>query len=691
MNSLFPKLILSLLIVLIYGNTFLNSFHFDDIPSILEKPWIRGWDKIPQFIFSVFQRPLVILSFNLNYSISEFEVWSYHVFNICLHIIATLLVYKLIHLISYYLKDLSNKKNSYLFAWPYFSALIFALHPLSTQSVTYISSRSSILATIFYLAALIVFFKGIGQRKFEGRSGRLFYFGTTLFFILGGLSKEIIVTLPAALFVFHYYFIWRGSPADWVSENLKWIMLLFIPLLAGVGYKQFVGGGFLAASSADLSSSTWLLTQTSVVPFEYFRKFIFPFNLNLDIQFPILSDWLDPKNWWGIFSLGLLIVFWIRISIAIKTKGKWEIEKRCVGFGMAWIFLTLLPTSSFIPLLDPVMEHRTYLPLVGFALLTTCVFSWASKTYANLNTKRLNISPVQGGMFLVLVLLSLNTMERNKIWKDELTLWADAKHKSPNLIRPYNNLGEAHDKLGNYDQAVDEFKKALNINPNYFFGLNNLGNVYGKQKKYEEAISYFQKALNQKPDYSPAHYNIARAYHLVGKKQEAAESYRKAIQFNPYFEQAYYNLGYLSMELSGFDEAIENFNKFLKMQPNHSRAHFGLGNALMMKGQLDLAMQEYRVSGKLDPTFALPYMNMANIQMQTQNISAAIENYEKALKIKPDMAAIHLSLGMIYYQFKNDVPRALGFLKETLRLNPRQSGAGRIKSLIEDLENKQPA
>ena len=691
MNLKSPKLILSLLIMLVYGNTILNSFHFDDIPSILEKPWIRGWDKIPQFIYSFFQRPLVILSFNLNYAISEFEVWSYHVFNICFHIIASLLVFKFVQQIMFFLKNISNTKYPYLFSWPYIAALVFALHPLSTQSVTYISSRSSILATIFYLSGLILFFRGFGERKFHKNPGRIYFFGSAIFLFFGGLTKEIIVTFPAALFLFHYYFISRESPEKWISENLKWILLLLIPLLAGVGYKQFLGGGFLTASSAELSSSTWLLTQTSVVPFEYFRKFLFPFNLNLDISFPILSNWLNPKNWLGIFSLGLLITLWIRISIGIKKKGPWEIEKRCAGFSLAWIFLTLLPTSSFIPLLDAVMEHRTYLPLVGFALLATAIFSWAYRTVTSLNLNNLPISLVQTGILLILVLFSMIIIDRNKVWKDELTLWADARQKSPGLVRPYNNLGEAHDKLGNYDQAIGEFKEALKINPQYFFGLNNLGNIYGKQGKYEEAISYFQKALHQKSDYSPAHYNIARAYHLVGKKQEAAESYRKAIQFNPYFEQAFYNLAYLSMELSGFDEAIENFNKFIKMQPNHSRAHFGLGNALMVKGQLDLAMLEYRLSGKLDPTFAFPYMNMANIQMQTKNIPAALENYQKALKINPDLSAIHLSLGMIYYQFMNDAPKALGYLKEALRLNPSQEGAARLKSLIVELENKQPA
>ena len=434
MNLKSQKLFLSLIIILVYGNTILNSFHFDDIPSILEKPWIRGWDKIPQFIFSVFQRPLVILSFNLNYSISEFEVWSYHIFNIFFHILASLLVLKFVQQIMFFLKDISSKNIPQPFSYSYLAALVFALHPLSTQSVTYISSRSSILATIFYLSGMILFFKGFRDRKFNRNTSRIYFCGFAFFLLLGGLTKEIIITLPAALFLFHFYFISRESPGKWISNNLKWILLLLIPLLTAVGYKQFLGGGFLAASSAELPSSTWLLTQISVVPFEYFRKFIFPFNLNLDINFPILSDWLNPKNWLGISSLSLLITLWIRISMNINTKGPWEIEKRCAGFSLAWIFLTLLPTSSFIPLLDVVMEHRTYLPLVGFALLATCIFSWSYRTVVNQTSTYLSISLMQAGAFLVLILFSMIVIDRNKIWKDELTLWEDAKTKSPNLV-----------------------------------------------------------------------------------------------------------------------------------------------------------------------------------------------------------------------------------------------------------------
>lgn len=687
-NPFFQKLILVTVIGLVYGNTFLNSFHFDDIPSILEKPWIRGMDKIPQFIFSFLQRPLVILSFNINYAISQFEVWSYHLFNIVFHIVATLLVFQLVKVVLGFLKEFSAQKN-YAFL-PFFSAMFFALHPLNTQSVTYISSRSSVLATLFYLGALILFFKGFKTWKETGRKEWGQFLGSGICFMLGGFSKETIVTLPAMLFLFHFYFISRKTLKVWISTYAKWIFLLAIPLLAFVGYKQFVAGGLLSASAAHLPPATWFLTQTSVVPFEYFRKMLFPFNMNIDIGFPILTDWLQMENGLGIIALGLFIFFWIQLSNRSSKPDSLEVERRFVGFGMAWILLTLLPTSSFIPLLDVAVEHRTYLPMVGFVFLAAGAFgyvrAWDILPAPSFPEKKL----VHSCAILILLSFSTGVMVRNGDWKDEVTLWSDAKKKSPNLVRPYNNVGEAYDKLGKYDEAIREFEGALKIDPNYFFGLNNLGNIYGKQRKLPEAISYFQRALEQKPDYSPAHYNIARAFHLTGKRQEAAESYRKAIKSNPYFEQAFYNLAYLSMELSRFDEAIQNFNKFLVMQPNHSKAHFGLGNGLMMKGQLDLALAEYRKSAELDPSFAFPYLNIANIQMQTKNIPAAIENFEKALGINPSMPAVHLSLGMVYHQALGNQEKALSHLKESLRLAPNQPRAKSIQSLIQNMENKQP-
>jgi tetratricopeptide (TPR) repeat protein len=688
MKKFSPVLLLTLAVFLVYGNTLFHSFHFDDIPSILEKPWIRGLDKIPQFIFSVFSRPLVILSFNINHAISGFNVWSYHVFNILFHLTAACLVYRLALLIETFFQSKGTPADNRRAGVPLFSAFIFALHPLSTQSVTYISSRSTIMVTIFYLAGMILFFKGwLKKNEHTARtSGEKFFFSGHWFLagiclILGILSKQTIVTLPVMLFLFHFYFVSGATFLKWLKGQIKWMALIAVPVVCILTWKHFLGGGIVFASQTPFSWASYLLTQTFVVPFEYFRKLLFPFNLSIDVDFPLISDWSLWANWIGV--LALMVYLWLCVRVSDGAKN----HHRLIGFGMAWVFITLLPTSSFVPLLDMAVEHRTYLPMVGFALLAAGILRgllnqldapmlslWALKNQKVFAT----------GAVLMLVFYSVGTIERNAVWKNEISLWTDVKKKSPNLLRPYNNLGEAYDKRGEFDKAITEFEAALSLNANYFFALNNLGNIYGKKKNYPKAIGYFEKALAQKADYSPAHYNLARALDLTGKPDLAVQSYLKAIEFNPYFEQAFFNLANLLLQRGKPKEATEYFLKFLKMQPDHARARFGLGNAYAVQGKLETAYAEFQKSATLDPEFVFPHINMANIEMQRGNIESAITTYQRLLTRHPKLAGIHKNLGMIFYQFKNNREQAAFHFKESLRLEPDQPQADVMRSFLTD-------
>ena len=689
MKIFFPTSVLTLAVFLVYGNTLFHSFHFDDIPSILEKPWIRGLDKIPQFIFSVWSRPLVILSFNINHAISGFEVWSYHAFNILFHATATLLVYRLAVLIENVTVVKFAQNGVFRSRAPLFSAFIFALHPISTQSVTYISSRSTILVTIFYLAGLILFFKGLLNIKETDSRGRLFKAGCLLVagvcFFLGILSKQTIVTLPVMMFLFHFYFVSSTPFTQWLRGQIKWIALIGVPLVCAIGWKQFFGGGIVSTSPTPFSASSYFLTQTFVIPFEYFRKLIFPINLNIDVNFPVFSEWSNWANWMGIAVL--LMVLGLCIQVSRNRKG--SMNRRTIGFGMAWVLITLLPTSSIVPLLDVAVEHRTYLPMVGFSLLFAGMLGGLSNCLAKLRSDHVvsgdrAFSVVGVCSILLLLFYSAGVIKRNAVWKDEISLWADAKKKSPNLVRPYNNLGEAYDKRGEYDRAIAEFESALRLNPKYFFALNNLGNIYGKKKNYPTAIAYFEKALKEKPDYSPAHYNLARGLHLMGKPDAAVLSYHQAIRFNPYFEQAFFNLANLLLETRKPKEATVNFLRFLEMQPNHARARFGLGNAYAVQGQLDRAYAQFQQSAALDPAFVFPHVNMANIEMQKGNIESAIEIYTRLLVREPELAGIHKNLGMIFYQFKKDRDKAAFHFKESLRLEPDQPQAAVMRSILAD-------
>jgi protein O-mannosyl-transferase len=686
MKKIAPYILLTFLVILAYGNTLQHSFHFDDIPSILEKPWIRGLDKIPDFIFSYSQRPLVILSFNINYAISGFNEWSYHVFNITCHLLVVFLVYRLGKLIVFHTPQGTTSYVNASNQIPFLTATIFAIHPLNTQAVTYISSRSSIMATIFYLATIIIFFEGQHKAKEKKTDISYFYVVTAvIFFVVGFLCKLIIISLPAILFVYHYYFISEKNLKKWTNEQWRFI-LGAVGIIILVFIYRIYGHGLLRASMVEVTTWDYFKTQIGVIPFEYFRKMIFPFNLTIDSGFPIIQHWRSPILISGIIFLGIFSFLWLKLSAVKIQSKKYYLE----AFGLIWILITLSPTSSFVPLLDMTSEHRTYLPLVGLSLVLASIlirFQIFIKQSIEVNTsclyrsKKILMAPV---IFILLILLSflVGTIDRNKVWKDEVTLWADAKHKAPFIVRPYNNLGEAYDKIGKYDLAIAEFEAALRINPNYFFALSNLGNVYGKKKQYAQTIIYTKQALEKNPNYAPGHYNLAKALHITGKPEKAMASYRSAVKYNPYFEEAFFNLGFLALEQKQFIEAISSFKNFLKMQPKHPKAHFGLGTVYAMMGNHGEAKQYYKNAIAYDPEFLSPYINLANLHMASGNAIEAKTLLKMVLLKKPNLAGVHKNLGLIYMQEK-DTNNASKHLNEYIRLMPMAKDAMAIKSFLE--------
>jgi len=667
--------ILTLLVGLVYLNTLQVTFHFDDLPSILEKPWIRGLDKIPDFIFSIWQRPLVILSFNLNYAISQFEVWSYHLFNILFHLCVVFLVYRLAHL---GLDKMEDDTRAYQ-ALPFLSAALFALHPLNTQTVVYISSRSSALATLFYLATILVLFAPNRNNSLElpvwKRSGRIIAAG--VLFACAFLSKQIALTLPAALFIFDFYINSRQSFGSWLHQRRSWLLGTASLLGAGITYKALWGGGWVSATKNPMSSLEYFLTQLSVVPLEYLRKMVLPFNLVLDTYYPPPGH--GVRTMLGTALLTALLGGLIVATRKILHGGNFY---RWVGFAIAWVLITLSPTSSIIPLLDVMSEHRTYLPMVGYCILAAALLC-RLKEY-------LQPSPIllTSTLCLMLLLFSALTIERNRIWKNQITLWTDVKEKSPLLLRAFNNLGTAYDNAGLYDQAVEELQTVLQMNPDYVQALSNLGNIYGKRGEIHRSIPYFEKVLKLDPHYAPGHYNLGKALQLTGQGEEAAESYQNAIRENPYFEEAYFNLGFLALQLGQPERAIQNLKKFIELQPNNAKAYFGLGNAYILKNDIESGLSAYKKSSELDPDYLSPNINAGSIQIQKGKIDDALETFINLAERYPRIAGVHKNLGVIYYQHKNDLEKAAQHLAEYLKLEPNAEDAELVRNILKDIENK---
>ena len=678
MKRFFPYIILTALVVIAYSNTLNHAFQYDDLTQILKKPWVRAMEKIPEFISNPSIRPVVILSFNLNHAISGFEVWSYHVFNILVHLGVVLMLYRLVLLTG---KGTAGGADPPAFKrMALIAAALFALHPLNTQTVTYISSRSSSLSTLFYLITMELFFRGwLRWRADAGRfSARVLvlFAGALMALLLGGFSKLIIITIPALLFLYHFYFFSGQRFGLWLKRQSVPILAVAVPLFGIIAYRMMTPEGVLPTGKTHLSASQYLLTETFVIPFEYFKKMLWPVNLSIDIHFPVYYDWTHWLSYTGILTLVLFVLIVVRVS----GKRPW------IGFGLAWMGITILPTSSFVPLHDVAVEHRTYLPLIGFCFAAAAVVEeWVR--FAR-SVRPGGEAWVLRGMGLVLALMAALLVDRNQVWETEIALWADAKKKAPYFIRPHNNLGEAYDKVGDYDNAIRVFKEALKLNPNYTYALNNLGNVYGKLQQYRLSLQYFQRVIELDPNYAPGFYNLGRAQQALNRLNEAMASYHKAFDLEPHFEEALYNYGMLAVRTFNGEEAVKTFRRFIEYYPGSYQGYFGLGNGLMVSKKPQEAISAFKKAAGIKPDYTLAYVNLAVAQMQSNKIDDAIETYEYLLKTSPSIAGVDLNLGMIYQQYRPNPEKALFHFQETLRKDPGQPQAALIQSAIDTLKQQ---
>ena len=342
-----------MLTLLAYSNTFTASFHFDDDPAISENATIKQItaDNIVALIRS--NRPITNLSLMFNYAISGLNVIGWHVFNISFHIANGVLVY----LFLFWTFNLPSLKERYADRAPrmaLFGALLFALHPIQTESVTYIITRSELLAAFFFLATFLFFIKGATTGKFKYY---VFAFVTSL---LAMGSKEWAATLPAMLFLYDYLFIAQGKLKS-MRARWKAYVLLLLPwgLIAYIMtfYIGATSAGFSISGQKGITPITYLLTSFNVI-WMYIRLLFLPINQNLDYDYPLATT---------LFAFPTLLSF--IGHIAVIGTAFWLYKKKgrlLIPFGVAWFYITLTPTQSFVPILDVIFEHRLYLPSIGF-------------------------------------------------------------------------------------------------------------------------------------------------------------------------------------------------------------------------------------------------------------------------------------------------------------------------------------
>ncbi|MEN8264843.1 MAG: hypothetical protein ABFR82_15425 [Nitrospirota bacterium] len=392
-NNLSPgkKNILSIVLIaivasLIYSNSFDASFHFDDEPSIVENYRIHRFDL--NQIFSVATRPVLETTFALNYYFGKLDVFGYHLVNLLLHISNGIMLYFILMWTIDRL-TMTNEKGKTAadhdlyskFRVPLYASLIFIAHPVQTEAVTYIVSRSSVLATFFYLLAFLFFILAVKQESLHTNlSAKLFCAGAFISSCLGMGTKQITITLPVMMLIYDYYFISKGNIRLLIGRY-KFHLAMFATISVAVylsysGLFKFMSFDYAqgvhmppmeGGKSEVITSFQYFLTQLHVIP-KYIKLLFFPVGLNLDYDWPLTR------------GIDLLTIFYFILLSGIVILGMLLFRKsKLISFGIVWFFVTLSVTSSFLVIYDFIIEHRLYLPSAGFATIAAVLISRISE------------------------------------------------------------------------------------------------------------------------------------------------------------------------------------------------------------------------------------------------------------------------------------------------------------------------
>ncbi len=343
------------MVLLVYSNTFYSSFHFDDNPAIVDNQAIRRVTTDNLLTLLQGTRPVVNYSLLLNYQIGGLNVVGWHSFNISLHAVNSFFVYLLI-LWTLRLPALSARYGDRAARMALFGALLFAVHPVQTESVTYIISRTELLAAFFYLAAFLFFIKGATTRKFSH------YIVSFSMSLLAMKSKEWAVTLPAVLMLYDFLFLsdgkWRVVLGRWSAYLLVALPWIFVAYTLSTG--KLAGAGFGITGQNDITPWTYLLTSFNVL-WTYIGVLFLPIKQNLDYEYSLAKTLFEFPTLLSL--IGHICV--VAISLWLYIRKRWTL----IPFGAAWFYITLSPTQSFVPILDVIFEHRLYLPSIGFFIV----------------------------------------------------------------------------------------------------------------------------------------------------------------------------------------------------------------------------------------------------------------------------------------------------------------------------------
>jgi tetratricopeptide (TPR) repeat protein len=483
----------------LYGPALDGPFLFDDLglpfysPSFAQQP-LLGW------ITGV--RPLLMLSYWVNFQVSERDPWSYHAGNVLLHASISILVFILLYRILR-LRAIDSRKALFPAG---IASILFLVHPLQSEAVGYIAGRSELLAGLFVVAALVVYSNpGLTTISWRTAAVVLVLYGCAV------LSKEQAAVLPALLFSMDVLLRRRS-----IRETLTLGKRLYYPL-AALGAAATVAIFALLARSATAGFNVpgihwyeYLFTQFRVW-FIYLKLAVFPFGQNADYDISVSHTLAEHGSW---------------IALAVLIAGAvtaWRMRKRygVAVFGLLMFAVLLLPTSSIIPIQDLAAERRMYLPLLGLLIVLMDVLSRVKPTVG-----------VTAALVAALLIDSALTHDRAKVWGSDIAFWSDTVKQSPDKSRGYTHLTYAYIRSKRCSDAVavvERTKESIRNTPEL---LGMLGHAYACEHRMTDAVQAFERAVKAGPAVGRL-LALASIYRQVGREWDAEATEQQALRYTP--------------------------------------------------------------------------------------------------------------------------------------------------------------
>ena len=625
-----------------YAGSLRGPFVLDDFTSIKDNPTIRHLWPIWQALsppegegLTPNGRPLVNLSLALNYAISGTETWSYHLFNLTVHILAGLALLGAARRTLLGTLSASASRGSVVArSLALTIALIWVVHPLQTESVTYIVQRAESMMGMFYLFTLYAFIR-YAEAPSEGaeRIHRWCWGAAAIVSCAAGMgSKEVTVSAPLMVVFYDRTFLsgtfsesWRRHRAVFAGLAATWLILAYEVAITG-------DRGGTAGYGSNVVWWRYSLTQFPAI-IHYLRLCFWPHRLVFDYGMGLAMQKVNVVPYAAAVAALLAAV-----ALALYWRPK-------LGFLGVWFFAVLAPTSSVVPVATQTMaEHRMYLPLaavsavVVLALYELLEFARPARPRAAAQSVFITGLALAAG-------LGFMTLRRNQVYRSNLALWSDTVESYPKNMRALYNLGCSLTELGRTEEAVADFATVVKIQPDYIDAHQNLANGLVKLGRVEESMIHYEIAARAHPESADIQCSLGIALLDTDRVEAAIKHLRQAHLLKPGLAEATYQLGEALLRDRRAAEALPLLEAAARSRPEDAHVQNALGNALLQVDRLPDALTAYRTALRIDHEFAEAHNNLGSVFLQLGKTKESVPEFKAALRLKPDFGEAHNNLG----------------------------------------------